>query len=184
MKSKQYIFLTLFSFCLLSGCSSSASDIEQNTETIEQQTESSSPVSEISETPSQEQMSDVSENNISSSDEETSPDTSANSVTTDISETTNNSDSSIPTEKEIEIYNYVNELLEIGPDTSQNPSSEEIATALGISTDTINENYKAYKQVYLESTYESYCTQLTAEKYGISTDEVDKIFVKVFSYEN
>lgn len=84
MKFKQYIFLTLLSFALLSGCSSSTSDIEQNTETIEQQTENSSPVSEISETSSQEQMSDVSENNISSSDEETSPDPSANEITTNI----------------------------------------------------------------------------------------------------
>ncbi len=93
-------------------------------------------------------------------------------------------DTSKPTEQEIEIYNYVNDLLEIGVDTSQEPSVSEIASYFGISEEMVNGNLKAYKQSYLENTYEDYCNKMTSEKYGISIDEVNKIWTKVYSYEN
>lgn len=93
-------------------------------------------------------------------------------------------DSSTPTEQEIEIYNYINDLLEIGADTSQEPSVSEIVSYLGVSEETVNGNYNAYKQSYLEHTYEDYCDKLTSEKYGISIDEVNEIWLKVYSYEN
>ncbi len=93
-------------------------------------------------------------------------------------------DTSTPTEREIEIYNYINDLLEIGADTSQEPSVSEIASYFGISEEMVDGNYKAYKQGYLEHTYEDYCDKLTSEKYGISIDEVNKIWTKVYSYEN
>ncbi len=93
-------------------------------------------------------------------------------------------DTSTPTEQEIEIYNYINSLLEIGADTSQEPSVSEIASYFGISEEMVDGNYKAYKQGYLEHTYEDYCDKLTSEKYGISIDEINKIWTKVYSYEN
>ena len=93
-------------------------------------------------------------------------------------------DTSKPTEQEIEIYNYVNDLLEMGVDTSQEPSVSEIASYFGISEEMVNGNLKAYKQSYLENTYEDYCNKMTSEKYGISIDEVNKIWTKVYSYEN
>ncbi len=93
-------------------------------------------------------------------------------------------DTSKPTEQEIEIYNYINNLLEMGVDTSQEPSVSEIASYFGISEEMVDGNYNAYKQGYLEHTYEDYCDKLTSEKYGISIDEVNKIWTKVYSYEN
>ncbi len=93
-------------------------------------------------------------------------------------------DTSKPTEQEIEIYNYINDLLEMGVDTSQAPSVSEIASYFGISEEMVDGNYNAYKQGYLEHTYEDYCDKLTSEKYGISIDEVNKIWTKVYSYEN
>ena len=93
-------------------------------------------------------------------------------------------DSSTPTEREIEIYNYVNDLLEIGADTSQEPSVSEIASYFGISEEMVNGNFKAYKQSYLEHIYEDYCDKMASEKYGISIDEVNEIWLKVYTYEN
>lgn len=94
------------------------------------------------------------------------------------------SDFSKPTEREIEIYNYINDLLEIGADTSQEPSVSEIASYFDISEEMVNGNFKAYKQSYLEHIYEDYCDKMASEKYGISIDEINEIWLKVYTYEN
>lgn len=88
-----------------------------------------------------------------------------------------------PTESEIEIYNYYNDLLN-AEYQYDDPSFQELAEYFSISESEAEKSYTSFSQTYLDDKHEKECDQATAEKFNISIEEVTKIWTKVFSYQN